>query len=466
MHKQQLDRIGALENTLVSSMRQLIKYLDGKTSKTEVVNQLKEIGTPDILKVVEAVEKLDSSVKNGKLDISPLVKGLDALEKQLKQLPKSFPEAPEPLDTIKVSNLKDLDIEGLKKAVKGLNLKAPDVNVSAPEVKVDAPDLEPLKKSILTIVDSVKALKFPETDTSQLEKHLDNANKKLQTLIDQPKGGGGGGSGVSFQDSTGKPIRIEAEPDGSVPVTVVAGGGSGGDGAIVDGVSSSIKATVADLANSNPLAVEIVDGSGDQITSFGGGTQYTEGDTDASITGTAAMMEVAANTLQPVQGTVADGLLVNLGSNNDVTVTSGSITETNSAAIKTAVETIDNAISGSEMQVDVVASLPAGTNNIGDVDVVSTTLPTGVSTSSVTSVSDTNSSTTLKAANSARKQIIIQNTSSAVLYIKYGTTASSTDFTVSLSQGDTLIEDRYTGRIDGIWATDPNDGAAKVTEIE
>lgn len=39
--------------------------------------------------------------------------------------------------------------------------------------------------------------------------------------------------------------------------------------------------------------------------------------------------------------------------------------DANSAAIKTAVETLDNAISGSEMQVDVVGSLPAGTNLIG-----------------------------------------------------------------------------------------------------
>src|ERR687893_1078643 len=50
------------------------------------------------------------------------------------------------------------------------------------------------------------------------------------------------------------------------------------------------------------------------------GAQYTEGDADASITGTVAMMEVGSDTLQPVQGTVADGLLVNLGSNNDVIV--------------------------------------------------------------------------------------------------------------------------------------------------
>lgn len=43
----------------------------------------------------------------------------------------------------------------------------------------------------------------------------------------------------------------------------------------------------------------------------------------------------------------------------------GAATETTLAAVKTAVETIDNAISGSEMQVDVVAPLPAGTNYIG-----------------------------------------------------------------------------------------------------
>jgi hypothetical protein len=54
------------------------------------------------------------------------------------------------------------------------------------------------------------------------------------------------------------------------------------------------------------------------------------------------------------------------------------VAEPNTAAIKTAVEIIDNAISGNEMQVDVVAALPAGTNNIGDVDVL--TVPAPLST--------------------------------------------------------------------------------------
>ena len=58
------------------------------------------------------------------------------------------------------------------------------------------------------------------------------------------------------------------------------------------------------------------------------------------------------------------------------------VLDANSAAIKTAVEVLDNAISGSEMQVDVVGALPAGTNaigklaansgvDIGDVDILS-----------------------------------------------------------------------------------------------
>lgn len=84
-------------------------------------------------------------------------------------------------------------------------------------------------------------------------------------------------------------------------------------------------ATVRNLAANDALNVAIVDAAGDQITSFGGGTQYTEGDTDATITGTAMLMEGAANALVVAQGTAADGLLVNLGTNNDVTVT-GTVT--------------------------------------------------------------------------------------------------------------------------------------------
>ncbi len=51
--------------------------------------------------------------------------------------------------------------------------------------------------------------------------------------------------------------------------------------------------------------------------------------------------------------------------------------DVDTGGILTSVQTLDNAIAGSEMQVDVVAALPAGTNNIGDVDILSVVPGTG-----------------------------------------------------------------------------------------
>ena len=92
--------------------------------------------------------------------------------------------------------------------------------------------------------------------------------------------------------------------------------------------------------------VAIEDGAGGQITSFGGGTQYTEADTDASITGTAVMWEDASDTLRAVSA--AKPLPTQV-----------------SAALPAGTNNIGD--------VDVLSlpALPAGTNNIGDVDVAS-----------------------------------------------------------------------------------------------
>src|SRR3990172_2537220 len=96
--------------------------------------------------------------------------------------------------------------------------------------------------------------------------------------------------------------------------------GADNDVQITDGTET---ATVRDTGTSDSLNVAIVDAAGAHVTSFGGGTQYTQGDIDATITGTALMMEGAADALVPAQGTAVDGLLVNLGANNDVTVSDG-----------------------------------------------------------------------------------------------------------------------------------------------
>lgn len=87
-------------------------------------------------------------------------------------------------------------------------------------------------------------------------------------------------------------------------------------------------------------------------------------------------------------GAVAAGVQRVTLASNDPGVALLTTIDADTGAIKTAVELIDNAISGSEMQVDVVASLPAGTNaigklaantgvDIGDVDILSVVPGTG-----------------------------------------------------------------------------------------
>lgn len=91
-------------------------------------------------------------------------------------------------------------------------------------------------------------------------------------------------------------IDGQATMANSIPV-VIASDQSFIKTRLTDGTTD---AEVIALAGYNAQAVAIVDGTGAQITSFGGGIQYDEGDTDASITGTAILWEDTADTLRAV----------------------------------------------------------------------------------------------------------------------------------------------------------------------
>ena len=65
-----------------------------------------------------------------------------------------------------------------------------------------------------------------------------------------------------------------------------------------DGAGNAVTSHLA--GSSRGIDVSIIDGSGNQITSFGGGTQYTEGDVDVTITGTAMLWEDTSDTLRAV----------------------------------------------------------------------------------------------------------------------------------------------------------------------
>lgn len=84
----------------------------------------------------------------------------------------------------------------------------------------------------------------------------------------------------------------------------------------------------------------------------------------------------------------------------------------------------------------------------------------------VTSVADTTTESELVASNDLRSEVEITNTSSADLYILKGTgTPSSTNLTAVVPQ-DSHYSTDFSGAIQGIWATNPNDGSALITETE
>lgn len=313
--------------------------------------------------------------------------------------------------------------------------------------------------------------------------------------------------------------------------------------------------TLRPVSQATPLPIEIVAGSSS-------GTEYTEGDTDASITGTAVLAEGPSNTLTPLQldassnlkvsqqgtvtvtgtvaldagslaaledinvtVTVAPEIEIKNDSGNPVPVSAASLPLPTGAStsakqdtiighvdgIEALLTTIDadtstlaGAVSGTEMQVDVLSSaLPTGastaanqTTIIGHLDGVEgllTTIDSDTSalagtvsgsevqvdvvssapsneaksgTATLSSVAGSASSQTLLAANAARLNASFYNDSTAILYLKFGTTASSTSFTVKIQPEGYYELTRpniYTGRIDGIWASAA--GAARVTEM-
>lgn len=88
-------------------------------------------------------------------------------------------------------------------------------------------------------------------------------------------------------------------------------------------------------------------------------------------------------------------------------------------------------------------------------------------TATRTNVPDNLSNVMILASNANRKSAIITNDSSGILHLALGTVAATTaDYTVKLFQNQSYqVPSVYTGQINGIWATDPNDGGARVTEM-
>ena len=148
---------------------------------------------------------------------------------------------------------------------------------------------------------------------------------------------------------------------------------------------------------------------------------------------------------------------------------SGTISLPTGAATESTLSTLNGKVTACNTgAVTISTALPAGTNNIGDVDVL--TLPDvaikNYSTSAVTSVVSAATSTSILASNVNRRMAIMVNDTDRNTYVKLGATASTTSFSYKLSPGQILELPIpiYTGAIDAIWDASPT-GSMRVTEI-
>lgn len=111
---------------------------------------------------------------------------------------------------------------------------------------------------------------------------------------------------------------------------------------------------------------------------------------------------------------------------------------------------------------------PIGVNAAGAI----LTEPYPISTATITTLASAATSAQLLASTAGRKGLMLTNTDANGVYVKYGTTASATSFTVFIPGGDTtngfgyweMPAPIYTGRIDAIWVADGS-GSLISTEL-
>lgn len=216
------------QRVIVKAFESLVRFMENNVSKTQVVNQLKEIGTPDALKVVEAVENLDKTLQGKEVDFSKLTDIMKSVLAQVEKIPKELPklELPKQIDHTKQFESFVKAIECVEKAVKAQKtvVQAPQVTIGETTVKVSAQDLKPLSNDLeKAFIKAIKGIVFPkqvETDLSTLEKEQVKQTKLLKEIRDKPvsSGGGGGGRATPYEDSNGIPAFVELTVDGKIPV--------------------------------------------------------------------------------------------------------------------------------------------------------------------------------------------------------------------------------------------------------
>lgn len=204
-----------LQQTIVKSFSTLVDYLDNRVTKTAVVNQLTQVGTPDALKVVEAVNRLDDTIKSQeKTDLTEVTDVLRAVLVEAKAIPKEQVNIsiPEQKDYVAQFNELTNAIKAVESVVKAqkLRVEAPIVNVPETQVNVEAPDLTPITKDIeRAFKQAIGLIDIPKPEKLDISPLVKEQQKTNKILAEMPIGGGSDGS------SSIAPFMV----DGALPIT-------------------------------------------------------------------------------------------------------------------------------------------------------------------------------------------------------------------------------------------------------
>lgn len=170
-----------------------------------------------------------------------------------------------------------------------------------------------------------------------------------------------------------------------------------------------------------------------------------------------------------VDGTVAATQSGTWNINNisgTVSLPTGAATETTLSALNAKFNSLGQKTMANSAPV-VIASdqtvIPVSDNG-GSLTVDGSISITGAATATVASVTSSATNVTLFASNSSAKMRTVYNDSSRNLYLKFGTTASATSFTVLIANGGyyEFPLPIYTGQVDGLWNV--ANGFARTTE--
>ena len=221
------------QEVVAKSFRSLVSYLENRISKTEVVNQLSSIDTPDVYAVVLALEELHNTLKTHEnTDLTEVTNTMKGVLEEVSKLPKELPTF-EQKDYVAQFDTLTNAIKSVEKVVKAQKLvaEAPQVNVEAPRITVEQNevDISALENELQTsrkeFTKAIKSIVIPETDTKGIEKQLKSIDKLLNEFLDTPIGGGSGGGGraTPYETADGIPHFVTVNPDGSIPVSVSGG---------------------------------------------------------------------------------------------------------------------------------------------------------------------------------------------------------------------------------------------------